>query len=318
MSHKRILVIGAGFLGRALALRLAAAGCPVSLLSPNVDPQQLPSHLRGEGPGERRETSHAPITALHGRQEDPAPLSGLLAEHDTVIHAAWGTTPGASAGRPTLEAEKGLNPFLAFLQTLQRFPDARLLFLSSGGTVYGDPEHLPVTEEALLQPRSCHGAGKAAAELFLRLRRPDRTIILRPSNVYGPGQSLRGGFGVIRHLLHCAAEETPFQLWGDGAQVRDYLYIDDFTEAVCRLALHPTAAGVFNLGSGSGTSLRELIALVENVTGRKICVERQAGRGGDVARIVLGASRIRRAIEWAPTIGLEEGIARTWTELQTS
>lgn len=300
MRADAVLIVGGGFLGRALAVRLAASGRPVTVLSPHAEELFWPSG----------------ITAVSGRQEEGALMRRLLAGHATVIHAAWGTTPGTSAGRPELEGEAGLRPFLAFLGALQAFPQVRLLFLSSGGTVYGDPAVLPVTEDAPLQPRSCHGAGKAAAELFLRTRRPERTIILRPSNVYGPGQGLRSGFGVIRHLLACAAEGRPFQLWGDGLQVRDYLYIDDFADAVLRLIARPQAYGVFNLGSGVGTSLRELIALVEAQTARAIRIDAQPARDGDVVRIVLDIGRLRRAADWVPATRIEDGIARTrqWLE----
>lgn len=300
MSHDAVLVVGGGFLGRALAPRLAGAGRRVSVLSPRAEDAPWPDG----------------IAAVNGRQEDRALTGRLLAGHGTVIHTAWGTTPGSSAGRPELEGEAGLRPFLAFLDALQAHPEARLLFLSSGGTVYGDPASLPVAEDAPLQPHSCHGAGKAAAELFLRTRRPERTLVLRPSNIYGPGQALKSGFGVIRHLLVCAAEARPFQLWGDGLQVRDYLYIDDFAEAVARLIARPQAHGCFNLGSGEGTSLRELIALVEAETGRTLHIEAQPAREGDVRRIVLDIDRIRRAVEWAPTTRLEEGIARTRRRLE--
>lgn len=297
MSGQHVLVIGAGFLGRAIALGLARCGEAVTVLSPGADADAWP----------------AGIAAVRGRQEDAVLLGDLLAGHSTVIHAAWGTTPGSSAGRPAVEAERGLNPFLSFMETLQRFPRARVLFLSSGGTVYGDPERQPVDEDAPLRPRSCHGAGKAAAELFLSLRAPEKTVILRPSNIYGAGQPLRGGFGVVRHLLDCAAGDKSFKLLGDGTQVRDYLYIGDFVEATCRLALHP-AAGVFNVGSGAGTPLRELIRVVEQATGKTILIERLPGRGSDVTRIVLDTGRIRRGIGWAPAIGLDEGIARAWRE----
>lgn len=296
MKVRSVFVVGGGFLGRALALRLAGAGHRVTVLSPHAETSPWP----------------AGITAVSGRQEDGALVGRLLVGHETVIHAAWGTTPGSSAGRPALEAEAGLLPFLAFLEVLQGFPDARLLFLSSGGTVYGDPERLPVTEDAPLRPLSCHGAGKAAAELFLGTRRPERTAILRPSNIYGPGQALRSGFGAIRHLLVCAAEGRPFQLWGDGSQIRDYLFIDDFADAVMRLTERPDVSGVFNLGSGAGTSLCELVDMVEQVTGRQIRIERHLSRPGDVERIVLDIATVSQASGWVPTTSLQEGIGRTW------
>jgi UDP-glucose 4-epimerase len=300
MSRFSILLVGAGFLGRAIALKLVGAGHRITVLSPHAQDRSWPDG----------------IAAVSGRQEAPALICSLLADHDAVIHAAWGTTPGSSATRPALEAELGLGPFLAFLESLQRFPHVRLLFLSSGGTVYGNPADLPVPETAPLQPLSCHGAGKAAAELFLGLRAPEKTLILRPSNIYGPGQPLKSGFGVIRHLLHCAAEEMPFQLWGDGRQVRDYLYIDDFVEAVCRLVSRPATAGVFNLGSGRGSSLDELIELVGRVTGRSLRIERRPQRGGDVRAIVLDISRLSEATGWQPTVSLEEGLAVAWRQIQ--
>ena len=300
MNEAGVLIVGGGFLGRALALKLAGAGRRVTVLSTRAEDASWP----------------VGIAAVNGRQEDTMLVRRLLAGHDTVVHAAWGTTPGSSAGRPALEGEAGLLPFLAFLDALHAYPETRLLFLSSGGTVYGDPEKLPVAEDAPLQPRSCHGAGKAAAELFLRSHRPERTIVLRPSNIYGPGQVLKSGFGVIRHLLICASEDRPFQLWGDGLQVRDYLFIDDFADAVLRLIARPQAAGVFNLGCGAGTSLRELIALVEAETARTVRIDAQPAREGDVTRIVLDIDRIRRTADWAPVVSLEDGIARTrrWLE----
>ncbi|MDX9995965.1 MAG: NAD-dependent epimerase/dehydratase family protein [Rhodocyclaceae bacterium] len=296
MTTDRVLVVGSGFLGRASALRLVAAGCRVTVLSPSAGTRPWPGG----------------ISALNGRQEDQAMLSALLAEHETVIHAAWGTTPGSSAGHPAMEAEQGLQPFLAFLETLRRFPATRLLFMSSGGTVYGDPPTLPVAEAAPLRPRSCHGAGKAAAEMFLHAHRPERTAILRPSNIYGPEQPLRSGFGVIRHLLACVAEERTFQLWGDGLQLRDYLYIDDFAEAVQRLAMRRDIAGTFNLGSGTGTSLRELVALVEEVSGRRVGIDQRPARAGDVLRIVLDNAALSAATGWHPATSLWTGIERTW------
>lgn len=299
MSGQGVLVVGGGFLGRALALKLAGAGHRVGVLSPRAGEARWPDG----------------VTAVSGRQEDEALAGRLLASHATVIHAAWGTTPGSSAGRPALEAQAGLMPFLAFLDTLQRFPESRLLFLSSGGTVYGEAGGQPVNEDRPVKPLSCHGAGKAAAEAFLGTRRADRTLVLRPSNIYGPGQGLRSGFGVVPHLLRCAAEGRPFQMWGDGSQLRDYLYIDDFTDAVSRLAARPAVSGTFNLGSGSGTSLNELVDAVERATGRAIRVERLPPRPGDVGRIVLDIGRIRQAAAWSPATSLAAGIASTLRRL---
>lgn len=297
MSTNSVLVVGGGFLGRAIAMRLIRAGLRVTVLSPQAETGHWPSG----------------VAVVSGRQEDRHVMERLIAGQDAVIHAAWGTTPGSSAGHPAIEVERGLNPFLAFLETLQRFPEVRLFFLSSGGTVYGEPECLPIAELAPLQPRSCHGAGKAAAELFLTACRSTSasTIILRPSNIYGPGQALRSGFGVVRNMLDCAVEGRLFKLWGEGSPVRDYLYIDDFVDAVSRLIAAPEVSGVFNVGSGAGTSLAELIGIVEAETGRHLCIERHPPRTGEVARVVLDITALSRAVDWKPGVDLETGVRRT-------
>ena len=303
MTGQSILVIGGGFLGCALAHALSAKNYRVTILSPRTEP----SKRQGQP------------AIVRGGQEDGRLVAELLREHNTVIHTAWGTTPGSSAGQPTLETAAGLAPWVAFLDTLQQFPSVRLVFLSSGGTVYGGPEQLPVAEDYPLRPLSCHGAGKAAAELFLATLTPTRlagSTVLRPSNVYGPEQPLRGGFGVLRHLLQCAINGRSFTLWGDGSQVRDYLYVDDFVDAVLRVLERPNVLGVYNIGSGTGASLLELIALVENVTARRIQVESQPPRAGDVAQIVLDIGKFHGATGWMPTTSLSEGIARTWRWLR--
>jgi UDP-glucose 4-epimerase len=303
MTDERILVIGKGFLGCAVARALSQQKFRVTILSPRA---------------ESSERSGEP-TVVRGSQADERLVDGLLQKHTSVIHAAWGTTPGSSAGRPTVEASVALAPWISFLETLERFPSTRILFLSSGGAIYGNPIQLPASEDSPLQPLSYHGAGKAAAELFLRTLRAagaNPPTILRPSNVYGPGQPWRTGFGVLRHLLQCVIEHKPFPLWGDGSQVRDYLYVDDFVEAVVRLIRHQRVSGTFNVGSGSGASLLELIAVVENVTGRPVRIESHARLETDVGRIVLDIGRIRDAIGWAPTTSLPEGIARMWQWLR--
>jgi UDP-glucose 4-epimerase len=303
VTRQRILIVGGGFLGRAAALALNGAGHVVTVLSPHTEPEHWPTG----------------IGAICGRQEDAGVVAGLLRDCEMVVHAAWGTTPGSSAGRPTGELQEGLFPFLAFMQTLQEFPHVRLLFLSSGGTVYGDSGPLPADEQCARRPRSCHGAGKAAAELFLGTLRPAShagTVIVRPANVYGPGQPQKQGFGVVPQLVGCALEGRSFQLWGDGSQVRDYVYVEDFAEATVRLVERPGLHGVFNVGSGVGTSLGELIALVEKVTGRPVRLERRAARASDVARIVLDVGRIREATGWVPRVYLEKGLAQTWRWLR--
>ncbi|EQD57808.1 NAD-dependent epimerase/dehydratase, partial [mine drainage metagenome] len=131
-----------------------------------------------------------------------------------------------------------LGPLLKLLQALQTQPDCHLLHVSSGGTLYGDVDH-PAPESLAAHPRSYYAAGKAAAEHFIAAyaqQHSGMATVLRPSNVYGPGQTLHGGFGVIPAAMGCLLRDAPMILWGDGESLRDYLYIDDFI-AACMAAL---------------------------------------------------------------------------------
>lgn len=297
-SQSGILLIGgSGFVGRALAASFAAEGREVHVLSrrPALD---LP----------------AGVQAHVGDQGDKAVLRPLLARCGQVIHLASATTPGDTVWSPSAEAEASLLPTLRFLEGLQDFPESRVIFVSTGGALYGNAEC--ANESTIPLPGSYHGAGKVALEAFFSVlgqRRSGGLTILRPSNIYGPGQGLRTGFGIIRTLLERARDGGMVTICGDCSSVRDYLYIDDMV-AACRLAL-AGPNGVFNIGAGVGTSLNELIEQVQQITGRKLLVERQAARASDVGSIVLDTARAREVLGWVPEIGLEAGLRKTWAAL---
>ena len=223
MHARRVLLIGGGgFIGRALGRRLAASGCEVHALSRHVEPGR-----RGD------------VEFHRGSQAETAVVAPLLARCDSVVHLASTTTPGRSAHAPALEMRENLEPLADFLELLAAAAPRRILYLSSGGAIYGNPPFLPATEEHPVQPLSWHAAGKVAAEEFLRThaRQISGTslAILRPANVYGPGQPLQAGFGFVRTLMEKARSGEPVEIWGDGRQVRDFLYIDDLVDACLRL-----------------------------------------------------------------------------------
>lgn len=278
-----LLLGGGGFIGRALAARLQQQGVLV--------------HQVGRDKLDQ--------------------LAALLPQCGTVVHLASSTTPGSSATQPELE-QPNLALTLQLLQLLQTQPRTHLIYFSSGGTVYGNPVRLPVPEDAPLAPMSYHGAGKVAQEQFMQAARAQghAVTILRPSNAYGPGQSLRSGFGLIRTLLEHARLRSTMQIWGDGEHLRDYIYIDDLTEAVCRLIARPDDSGTYNLGSGHGYSIRDVLNRVEAVCAREIPVSYSAGRGADVRHIVLDCTRLQAETGWSPAIDLDEGIQRTWQWLR--
>ena len=307
MENETLLIGGTGFVGQALAPRLTAAGHRVHLVARRPVPMQFGGRA-----------------VLHTSPLDNAKLlHTLLPECRTVFYLASDSTPGTSASEPMWESELNLGPALRFLDILQKYDHAHLFFISSGGTVYGNPRTLPVDETHPLSPLSYHGAGKIAMEAFLQAycRQFGRGVtILRPSNFYGPGQPYRKGFGIVRGMLEHLRRDRPVEIWGDGENIRDFIYIEDFVDACVRLVERGQAArtiDVFNVGYGSGVSINRLCDLVESVTGGRIRKEYRAGRSIDVRSVVLDCSKLNRHAGWKPATDLETGLARTWEWLKT-
>lgn len=299
-SNSVLLLGGGGFIGQATARRLASDAMEVHILARQ---HILPT---------------APTIHTHtGDLSDPAILDTLLPQCGTVVHLASSTTPGSSANKPSDELDN-LRSTLNLLDRLHHQKDIHLIFISSGGTVYGNPPRIPVNEDAPFAPRSYHGAGKMALEGFFQAYRAsgNAVTILRPSNAYGPGQNLRQGFGFVRTVLEHARCGTPLEIWGDGETVRDFVYVEDLVEAIALAIGNPSDNGTYNVGSGQGHTLNEVLALAKQVTGVEITVLHKSARGGDVRGVVLDVSRIRSELDWQPRINLEEGFRRTWEWLQ--
>lgn len=304
MSDGMLLLGGAGFLGTALAGRFAIEGRNVHVVS-----RSAPS---GEVEG---------VLYHRASLDDSKLIARLMTECSTVIHLASATTPGSSGRRPLHELDLNLAPTLRFLDLMTSIHPARLVFVSSGGTLYGNPERLPADERSILHPLSYHGAGKMALEAFLAAYAHESGVpvaVLRPSNLYGPGQTLRHGFGVVRTMLEHARTGSAFEIWGDGETVRDFLYIDDMVDACARVIAADDMEGTFNIGSGVGYSLNQLAGIVERQCGRPIEVIRRSPRRTDVRAIVLDISNIRSRFGWQPAVSLQEGVRRTWEWLMGS
>jgi UDP-glucose 4-epimerase len=246
-------------------------------------------------------------------------LEQVLPQCGTVIHLACATTPGSSAIDPDME-KGNLALTLRLLELLQHQPQTHLIFFSSGGTVYGNPARLPVSEDSPIAPLSNHGVGKAAQEAFCQTHRAHghTVTILRPSNAYGPGQTIKSGFGLIRTMLECVRLDVPLEIWGDGENVRDFIYIDDIVEATMRFIKLPQDLGTYNLGSGVGYSVNQVKGIVETVFGKELQTIYKPPRGIDVRSVVLDNSRLAARLGWQAGVGLKDGIGRTWAALSNA
>ena len=304
MRDSNILLLGGGgFIGTALSRRLCENSFNVHVLSKHPPIREVEPN----------------IIFHQGNLCDKEILVRVLPECKTIIHLASSTTPGSSSRQPALEADKNITPTLRFLDILQSYNNFHIIFVSSGGTLYGDPESTPVNESSPINPLSFHGAGKVAMETFLRTFSTftkKNTTIVRPSNVYGPKQSLRSGFGVIRTMLEHVRCGTVMEIWGDGTSVRDFLYIDDMLSALIRLIDFPHDNNTYNIGSGIGYSLNQLKEIIETVCGKRLSAIYRPSRKTDVKTIVLDSSRLIKKTKWHPTVSLEQGIELTWKWLK--
>ena len=190
----------------------------------------------------------------------------------------------------------------------------RLVFVSSGGTVYGSAARLPIAEDAPQWPISAYGAGKLAIERFLHVHGHVHALdyrIARVANPIGPYQLPTRPQGVVAALLGHALAGTAFPLLGTGSVVRDFVAVADVAEALRRLAVHTGAPRVFNIGSGVGNSLLEMIGHVEAVLGRPVQIVRRPGRPIDVPANVLDIARAAAELDWRPVTPLRLGLQRT-------
>lgn len=302
MAGHILLLGGSGFIGQALCRRLATLPHDVIVVS-HTEPRFKAQNVRW----------------VEGSLDDAQLLHELLPNCEVAFHLASRTTPGASAQAPVREATDNLLPTLRLIETLHQYPHARLVYVSSGGATYGPSLQIPVSEQHCPHPQSYYGAGKVAVEAFLDALRAQghRIAILRPSNVYGPGQPLRPGFGLVRTVLDHIRHNTAITVWGDGSIVRDYLYIDDLVDALM-LTMDPMSDGLFNVGYGSGHSINELISLAHEVTGIAPTVNYTCDRKVDVPIIVLDITAIRNHYGWRPKTPLREGMAEMWRWLNNA
>jgi len=307
MNLQDVLLIGGmGYVGRKLQEPLLKAGYKVHVIDRKAPEQK----------GNKNIEFHECLLSNESLLRD------VLQHCVTVFYLASDSVPTTTLRNPSREGELNLLPFLKFLDMFQDYSQKHLVYLSSGGTIYGNPEVTPVDESCPVAPISYHGAGKAAIEAFLHAcgsQGDNRITIIRPSNLYGPGQPYVSGFGIIRNMMEKLKQDQPVEIWGDGEIIRDYLYIDDFVRA-CLACIPPREQHkkimMFNVSSGQRLSINELCDRIEEITRQQLKKIYRAGRAIDVKAVVLDYTRIRMELGWQPVVGINEGLKRTWEWIQ--
>jgi len=302
----RALVIGGcGFIGSHIVDSLSAQGARIRVL--DRQPERFRAKLSG-------------VEYLFGSFLERMTLAEALSGVDIVFHAVSTTFPGTADLDPASDVSENLCGTLGLLELMREMGISRIVYLSSGGTVYGIPDICPVPEHHPLRPIGSYGIVKAAVEQYLRVyerRYGLSPVIVRASNPYGPRQAHSGVQGVVATFLGSVASGEPIEVWGDGSVVRDYIDVREVA-GFCARAAASDVAGAFNVGSGQGTSLLELIGIIHEVTGLEQKTVFKIARPVDVPISVLDVTRAQQHLGWTPSVKLSQGIADTWAWMQSS
>jgi UDP-glucose 4-epimerase len=296
------LITGAaGFLGSALANYLALEGHQVRGLDDlsTGDPQALSPDVH----------------FTRGDVNDRPKLWTLLQEVDCVYHLAARVSVQESLQYPREYNSVNVGGTVSLMEAM-RDVGVRRVVMASSGAVYGDLAEQPLAESINPNPRSPYAVSKVAAEYYIRTIGGlwgMETVCLRIFNAYGPGQHLPPSHPpVVPHFLHQALRGGSLVVHGDGQQTRDYVYVDDVVSGMVAAATAPNINGlVINVGSGQETSIRELVKLVSDVTGREAEVLYNASQPGGVSRMQADLSLASQKLNYKPSIKLHEGLRLT-------
>lgn len=305
---RRVLVTGgAGFIGSHVVEAFLAAGDDVTVVD------DLSSGNRANLP--------AGATFVEADVCSPAARELVASGGFSVLdHHAAQIDVRRSVEQPARDAAINVVGLLNLLEGARVGGVQRVVFASSGGTVYGEGSALPVPEEAPKLPASPYGTAKLTSEYYLAtfgLLYGIETVALRYSNVYGPRQDPHGEAGVVAIFSERLLKGEPLTVFGDGEQTRDMVYVGDVAAANLLASRHPVApltsidARAFNVGTGIETSVNRLAAHLAAAAGRRLDIRRAPPRAGEILRSALDVSRAAQQLGWRPRVSLSEGLTST-------
>jgi UDP-glucose 4-epimerase len=301
---RSVALIGAGgFFGTNLA----------RYLSPQIE------DLRCFGPNQSFPDAMQAIRWTSGDMASSS-LIGVISGCDTVIHLASTSVPGTDS-EISKDAEDNLMTSLRLFDRCVDRGVRQVIFISSGGTVYGPNSRVPIAESAPTQPITPYGVVKLTIEKYLevyaRLRGLDYRIV-RISNLYGPYQNSIKMQGVVTSFLAKALRNEALEIWGNGSIVRDYVYVEDAAEAMAAVMCYQGEKRIFNIGSGVGTSVNQIVASIEKLLERKLKVKYRLGRAVDVPVNILDCTLARNELGWHARTSFSSGLEKTrnWLNMQ--
>lgn len=299
-----VVLGGGGFLGTNLCRGLASSGARVRAFGHR---RLFPNDLDG-------------VEWRHGDFSDAASVASAIDSFDIVFHLVHTSVPQSANLDMAEDVRQNVIPSLALLEISRKLQIKRVVFVSSGGTVYGSTAEVPTPETASTDPIAAYGISKLAIEKYLALYEHMYGLsfrVLRVANPFGPFQLPIKNQGVIAALISRALHDQEIEIWGDGSVVRDYIFVEDVICALQRVAFDSGSLRIFNIGSGEGRSLCQVIAAIEAQLGAKLKIRQRRERAFDVPISTLAIERAASVLGWRPSTPFEVGLTRTiewWRE----
>jgi UDP-glucose 4-epimerase len=306
---KVLITGGAGFVGSHLIEELLLTGISVVCLDDF-----------STGKRKNLEQFKNKITIIEGDIRNSEIVKTALIDVELVYHLAAQISVPNSVRNPLNDATININGFITLLNEIQNSSVKRIVYVSTGGAIYGEPEEIPAPETTSEEPISPYGLSKLVGEKYLGWFSKTYGLsyaIIRPANIYGPRQDPLGEAGVISIFLGNIHASQPLEVFGDGTDTRDYIYVKDIAK-ICKIAMDSKLNGIYNAGTGKRTSLLELISIIEKETKRSTQKKFSPPRPGDVKHISLDIQKAKNTLNWTPKTHLKEGIKKTWEWYQST
>lgn len=299
-EHKPSCIVlgGGGFIGTNLCRRLVDEGHRVGAFGRN---RPYTEALEG-------------VELFRGDFTDATSLALAIETFDVVYHLVHGATPQSANLDMAGDVERNVIASINMIEVCRKLGVDRIVYVSSGGTIYGCPQQVPTPETAPTEPITAYGISKLAIEKYFALYQHLHQVdyrILRVTNPFGPFQNAAKNQGVIASIILRILRNEEMEIWGDGSVVRDFIFVDDVVDALIAAMHDRGGARIFNIGSGEGHNLRHVIASIERLLGKKLHIQWKPARPHDVPVSVLTIDRAREMLGWTPKTNFEEGLSRT-------
>lgn len=309
-TRQRVLVLGGlGFMGSHISRLLLQEGYSVRIFDKLYGSRNLIADIEKE------------IEVQEGDAEKPEDVLRSLKNIDIAIDLIHTTVPGTSMQDSAYDVQTNIVSHAAWLSQLNKTDLRKIIYISSGGTVYGIPQKNPIDENHPTEPISSYGISKLAIEKYIAMYADLYGIdyrICRPSNAYGEGQHLHTGQGAIGVFLEKCLKKQQIEIWGDGTVSRDYIHVADLVQAIVKIMLHNGKDRIFNISSGKGYSLNDIITTIRDDLQIPVKVNYVKSRKFDVPVNILDNSRLIRETGWKPQIELVCGMRRVYDYLKSS